>query len=181
MPLSEVLPEPAGGIDTGLKPPLPPFGIAHFRKFKWAPEIRCVAVIPAFEVATAKAREVLPATYSRADVTFNQQRITLLPSALGESPPDPEEIYLAMQDRIHQPYRGTLVPGLAGILKSVTPRSLPGLLGVCLSGAGPTILALATQNFEGIAQHIVQELLKEKVESRWELLKPAEDGATVSV
>jgi len=68
IPLSEVLPAPAGGVDTGLKPPAPPLGIGHFKRFKWAGEIKAVAVIPDFEVSTAKAREVLPKVYSRADM-----------------------------------------------------------------------------------------------------------------
>ena len=68
IPLSEVLPAPAGGIDTGLKPPEPPLDIGHFRRFRWAPEIKAVAVIPDFEVSTAKAREVLPSSYSRQDM-----------------------------------------------------------------------------------------------------------------
>lgn len=68
IPLSEVLPAPAGGVDTGIKPPEPPVGIGHHIKFHWAPEIKAVAIIPQFEVPTAKARQVLPAEYSRADV-----------------------------------------------------------------------------------------------------------------
>jgi homoserine kinase len=68
VPLSEVLPEPAGGVDTGLVPPIPPVGIGHFRRFKWAPEIKALAIIPDFEVSTAKAREVLPKMYSRQDM-----------------------------------------------------------------------------------------------------------------
>ena len=68
IPLSEVLPAPAGGIDTGLKPPEPPEGIGHYYKFNWAPEIKCIAIIPDFEVRTADARGVLPQTYPRSDV-----------------------------------------------------------------------------------------------------------------
>jgi homoserine kinase len=68
IPLSEVLPSPAGGEDTGEVPPIPPLGIGHHIKFPWAPEIKAVAIIPEFEVPTHKAREVLPAQYSRADV-----------------------------------------------------------------------------------------------------------------
>lgn len=68
IPLSEVLPAPAGGINTGLTPPEPPLGIGHYIKFGWAPEIKAVAIIPDFEVPTAKAREVLPKTYSIKDV-----------------------------------------------------------------------------------------------------------------
>ncbi len=72
IPLSEVLPAPAGGLNTGLKPPEPPLGIGHYIKFKWAPEIKAVAIIPDFEVATAKAREVLPTTYPIKDVVSSQ-------------------------------------------------------------------------------------------------------------
>lgn len=144
IPLSEVLPAPAGGEDTGKSPPVPPFGIGHHIKFPWSKEIKAIAIMPAFEVPTAKAREVLPTHYPRQDVTFNLQRIALLPVALGQSPPDPDMIYLAMQDKLHQQYRQTLIPGLGDIIASMSPSTQPGLLGVCLSGAGPTILALAT-------------------------------------
>lgn len=68
IPLSEVLPAPAGGIDTGVKPPEPPLGIGHYRKFTWAPEIKAIAIIPDFVVPTANARNVLPQIYTRADV-----------------------------------------------------------------------------------------------------------------
>jgi homoserine kinase len=180
IPLSEVLPEPAGGVDTGLRPPEPPFNIGHFKKFKWAPEIKCICIIPDFEVSTAKAREVLPESYSRKDAIFNMQRLALLTSALGESPPDSDMIYTAMQDRLHQPYRRGLIPGLTEILESVTPQSHPGLLGICLSGAGPTILALATHNFDTIANHLLQEFQKKGIKCDWKLLQPAEEGTTVT-
>ncbi|KAK3365801.1 GHMP kinase [Lasiosphaeria ovina] len=173
IPLSEVLP-PAGGVDTGMKPPNPPHGIGHHIKFPWAPEIKAVAIIPEFEVPTAKARAVLPSHYPRPDVTFNLQRITLLPAALGQSPPDPELIYLAMQDKLHQPYRQTLIPGLTEIVESMTPVTQPGLLGVCLSGAGPTILALATSNFDEIANNIIARFKKQHIVCNWKLLEPAE-------
>lgn len=68
IPLAEVLPAPAGGVDTGARPPDPPKGIGHHIKFPWAKEIKAVAIIPDFEVATAKARAVLPEQYPRADV-----------------------------------------------------------------------------------------------------------------
>ena len=178
IPLSEVLPAPAGGVDTGLKPPVPPQDIGKHIQFKWAPEIKCIAIIPDFEVSTASARSVLPQSYPKADVISNLQRIALLTTALGQSPPNPELIYDGMQDRVHQPYRSTLIPGLTEILKSVTPTSHPGLLGICLSGAGPTVLALATHNFEQIATHLLNEFKKENINCQWKLLEPAYEGAT---
>lgn len=179
IPLSEVLPEPAGGIDTGLRPPEPPHNIGHYEKFPLAPELKCLAIIPDFEVETAKARGVLPTNYSRQDVVYNLQRIPLLLRALEKSPPVPETIYQAMQDKIHQPYRAQLVPGLSEILSTMTPKTQPGLCGICLSGAGPTILALITKEHKRIAEAILGIFGEKGVRCEWKLLEPAMEGATV--
>jgi homoserine kinase len=179
IPLSEVLPQPAGGVDTGLRPPEPPLNIGHYTKFNWSSAIKCICVIPQFEVSTAKARAVLPETYSRKDAIFNMQRLAVLTTALGQDTPDPDMIYTAMQDKLHQPYRRGLIPGLTEILQSVTPQSHPGLLGICLSGAGPTILALATDNFDSIANHLLEQFKKEGISCDWKLLEPAQEGTTV--
>ena len=84
-----------------------------------------------------------------------------------------------MQDKIHQPYRASLIPALPSILSSITPATHAGLCGICLSGAGPTILALATENFEAIAQAAMAKFEEAGVKCEWMLLEPAEDGATV--
>ncbi|EHL01675.1 putative Homoserine kinase [Glarea lozoyensis 74030] len=76
IPLSEVLPAPAGGVDTGETPPEPPVGIGHYMKFPWAKELRAIAIIPDFEVATAEARSVLPESYSRKDVNSSAPTCT---------------------------------------------------------------------------------------------------------
>lgn len=68
VPLSEVLPSPAGGVDTGKKPPKPPVGIGHRIEFPWNKEIKAVAIVPEFVVPTAEARAVLPEKYARNDV-----------------------------------------------------------------------------------------------------------------
>ena len=88
-------------------------------------------------------------------------------------------IYLAMQDKVHQPYRRTLIPGLTEILESMSPATQPGLLGICLSGAGPTILALATDRFDEIANRIISRFSANNISCQWKLLEPAEGGATV--
>lgn len=180
IPLAEVLPAPQGGEDTGLKPPVPPFNIGKHIRFNWAKEIKCIAIIPDFEVKTATARSCLPTDYAKADVIYNMQRVALLTTALGQSPPNAELIYDGMQDKVHQPYRKTLIPGLTEILQSVTPTSHPGLLGICLSGAGPTILALATENFDKIAEHLIEQFKRENITCEYRLLEPAYDGLTVS-
>ena len=112
-------------------------------------------------------------------MVFNLQRLAVLTTALTQDPPNPDLIYPSMQDRVHQPYRKTLIPGLTEILKSVTPKTHSGLLGICLSGAGPTILAVATDNFEDIAQEIINMFAKKNITCRWKLLDLAYEGATV--
>ena len=70
VPLSEVLPEypPDAREAWGLHPPIPPLGIGHYIRFGWSQSIKAVAIIPRFELSTAKAREVLPGQYSRKDL-----------------------------------------------------------------------------------------------------------------
>ncbi|KAF8528018.1 GHMP kinase [Hysterangium stoloniferum] len=172
VPLSEVLPEypPDAGEDWGKNPPMAPKGIGHFVKFGWAKEIRAVAIIPRFELSTAKARDVLPPSYSRKDLVFNMQRLAVLTTALAQSPPDPELTYEAMKDRVHQPYRKALIPGLPEVTSLITPQTHDGLLGICLSGAGPTILALATKDFEKIAADAAVIFRSKGIEVDWKIL-----------
>ncbi|QPG75364.1 Trihydroxynaphthalene reductase [Brettanomyces nanus] len=156
-----------------------PLNLGTHVTYNWCQKIKCVAIIPQFEVSTSKSRSVLPESYKRADVVFNLQRLAVLTSAVGSDIPDPALIYPAMQDRLHQPYRKALIPGLSSVVSEFTPQTHTGLLGICLSGAGPTILCLATENFERIARDIVARFKQEKVECKWLLLEPAYDGATV--
>ncbi|KAJ3724271.1 GHMP kinase [Lentinula guzmanii] len=176
VPLSEVLPEypPDAGEDWGLNPPPPPAGIGHYVRFGWSEPIKAIAIIPRFELSTAKAREVLPSMYTRKDLVFNLQRLAVLTTALAQNPPDPDLIYEAMKDRVHQPYRKTLIPGLPEVTSCITPTTHPGLLGICLSGAGPTILALATTNFEKIAEDARKIFRAQGIEVDWKVLTIAE-------
>ncbi|RPD81615.1 homoserine kinase [Lentinus tigrinus ALCF2SS1-7] len=175
VPLSEVLPEypPDAGEEWGMDPPQPPLGIGHYVRFGWSQSIKALAIIPRFELSTAKARSVLPQEYSRKDLVFNLQRLAVLTTALARTPPDPELIYEAMKDRVHQPYRKTLIPGLPEVTNNITPATHPGLLGICLSGAGPTILALATGGFEAIAEDARAIFQTHGIEVDWKILEIA--------
>lgn len=70
IPLSEVLPEfpPDASESWGADPPRAPQGIGHYIRLDWAKEIKCVVIVPEFEVSTSKAREVLKESYTRKDV-----------------------------------------------------------------------------------------------------------------
>ena len=112
-------------------------------------EVRAIVVIPNFKVRTEASRAVVPGTVSRQDAVFNIQRAALFVAALREQRFD--LIREAMRDRLHQPYRAPLVPGLEDVLGL---ENVPGLIGVALSGSGPTVLALATSHFEEVATAI---------------------------
>jgi len=110
-------------------------GTVLVSKLTIAGKIGTVVVIPSFELSTEKARSVLPPTYSREDAVYNIQRAALTIAALTTG--NWSLIREGMRDRIHQPYRAKLIPGLEEILA----LDLKGLLGVALSGAGPTVFA----------------------------------------
>jgi homoserine kinase len=109
----------------------------HVARVEPPAEWRAIVATPSEPLATSKARSVLPASYSRADVVLNIQSAALLGLAFAQGRGD--LLQVAMQDRIHQPFRGTICPLL--------PRLLPlagqsGILGVALSGAGPSVLLI---------------------------------------
>lgn len=99
-------------------------------------KVEVVLVVPQCRLSTEAARAALPESYSRPHAIFNVQRVALLLAALREGRAD--LFAEALQDRLHQPYRASLIPGFADILKL---RNIPGLLGLALSGAGPSVVA----------------------------------------
>jgi len=107
-------------------------------------------VVPDFILPTAEARAVLPDTYSRHDTVFNVQRSALLIAALtsGATTAFPA----ALEDRLHQPFRAALVPGLDEMVR----LRAPGLLGCVLSGAGPSVLVFYEKGCEQVCDLIRQ-------------------------
>lgn len=179
VPLETILPK-ATTPESQYESRAPPNAIGQYLKYNWNKQIRCVTIIPKFEVKTDDARAVLPASYGKEDIVFNLQRLAILTTALTLEEPNHKLIYESMRDKIHQPYRAQLIPGLTLVLSDITPVSNPGLCGICLSGAGPTILCLATENFEEIAESVISIFKKNNVECTWKLLDLAYDGATVT-
>lgn len=122
---------------------------------------RAMVVLPAAPLATSRARAVLPEQYSRADAVANIQAAALLGLAFAQGRGD--LLRPAMEDRIHQPYRAGMCP--------ILPRLLPlsgshGILGVALSGAGPSVLLiLAGPEAEDEARIAVEKALAGDLEA----------------
>ena len=98
--------------------------------------VRPTLFVPQERGLTATARAALPAAVPHADAAFNTGRAALLVHALTR---DPELLFTATEDRLHQGYRAVAMPGTASLVASL--RSV-GVAAV-VSGAGPTVLALS--------------------------------------
>jgi homoserine kinase len=108
---------------------------------------KLLLALPPASLATERARALLPATYTRADAVTNIQNASLLVAAFALGRGD--LLRMAMQDRIHQPYRMEACPMLPLLLPLAGQA---GILGVALSGAGPGVLLVtdATRDTSGI-------------------------------
>ncbi|MGB5962294.1 MAG: homoserine kinase [Coleofasciculaceae cyanobacterium] len=123
-------------------------------EIEWHPQIVAIVAIPDFELSTSAARSVLPSQYSRADTIFNIAHFGLLLRGLETGNKD--WLTAALQDKIHQPYRQALIPGYEAVQVAAVAA---GAYGMVISGAGPTLLALA---------HSVQAAaVAEVMESAW--------------
>ncbi len=125
------------------------------------PAIQWVVLIPEVEGSTAEARAVLPPTVSRADAVFNLQRLGLLLAGLPAG--RPELLAVAMEDRLHQPYRGRLFPWMERV--AAAARSA-GAAGCALSGAGPSLLAAVATGGDVVARAMESTLAESGIRGR---------------
>ncbi len=109
-------------------------------------DLRCVVYLPDVSMPTGQARQVIPRQVSLGDAVFNIQHASLLVAALASGQVD--KIARAMQDRLHQPYRTVLLPGMDDIFAAALSA---GALGTALSGAGSGIFAFVSENAEHVA------------------------------
>ena len=137
-------------------------------------KMRAIVVTPQIEMPTVKARAILPTSYAKSDTVFNIQRAALLGAALAAGRTD--LLRIAMDDRIHQPYRASFVPGLDAMLA----HQDPALLGVALSGAGPSVIALVEGDGRAIGEAFVGIFKKHGVASRAFDLAIAIEGVRIS-
>ncbi|MCL6471265.1 MAG: homoserine kinase [Firmicutes bacterium] len=136
------------------------YGIGNgFKAVSYKPseKLKPVLLIPDSILETKKARRVLPEEVPLADAVFNIARSSLLVSALltGKS----DILKYAMEDRLHQPYRASLVPGLTDIIEDIA--GIEGA-GIALSGAGPSLICIIDRSIEQAFYDNVKRLLKDR-------------------
>lgn len=141
-------------------------------------KIRFVLFIPPFELKTEKARSVLPQQYSREDAVYNLSRSALMVASLFSG--RLENLRVAVQDRIHQPYRAGLIENLDTVFRFSYEL---GSLGTYVSGAGPTIVSLIDADGTEAFEKYAAQRLEEKNISGWQImiLDTDSEGARISI
>jgi homoserine kinase len=141
---------------------------------KFPEGIRLVVVTPSIAVPTHEARQVLPKSYDRADVLHTLQRTSLLVATCfsGKFELFPE----LFQDKLHQPYRQKLVPGMERCLG----LRRPGLLGVAISGSGSSVIAFTAGGEMQVAEELQKIFTEEGVQAEALFTEADNNGAGVT-
>lgn len=156
----------APAIYGGLTASLVEDGKPRTVKLPLSPTLRWVAAIPDFELSTHLARAVLPKEVAFVDAVYNASHVAVLVGALGRG--DRELIAMALRDRLHQPYREKLIPEYNKV-KTVAEQC--GAIAFCISGAGPTLLALTDE--ASFAPQFAEKC--KRLEHRWNIMELAVD------
>ncbi len=143
-------------------------------KTNFPEHIKLVMITPSIAVPTHEARQALPTSYQRADVIHTLQRTALLAATCfsGKFELFPE----LFDDRLHQPYRQVLVPGIARALR----YRQEGLLGIAISGSGSSVIAFAERNETRIAQDLQKIFSDEGVQAEVRFTSADNQGAVVT-
>jgi homoserine kinase len=142
----------------------------------WPEDLKVIVVSPDALVKTMETRSILPATVERDDAVHNLQCVALFGAAVETGAYD--LLWDAMQDRMHQPYRESLVPGLK---EALATRPQPGLLGVALSGSGPSVIALAHDRLPEIGEVIANSFRSHGMAATVRLLEVDREGRKATV
>jgi homoserine kinase len=149
-------------------------GRIHAIKTHFPDALKAVVFTPSFPMDTVAGRKLLPASYTKADVTFNTGRVALLLSALQTG--RYELIGDAMQDRLHQPYRQALFPAMPDIIDAAVAA---GAHGASLSGGGSSLIALASSRFHDVLQAMQETARSAGITGTGVILRADQNGARV--
>lgn len=114
-------------------------GKAHSLRLLPAKPLKFIAVVPDSKLATVLARQAIPETVPHKDAVYNTSRASLLVGALLSGNYD--YLGMALEDKLHQPYRAHLIPGLADVFAAAKDA---GAYNAIISGAGSTVMAYAS-------------------------------------
>ena len=128
-------------------------GSIVYKKLDWPSDWTLTVCVPEYELATDISRSVLPKEVPMADAVFNAKNMAMFVHAIHTK--DSQLMKLALKDKLHQPYRMKLVPGLEKIIENLKHEE--NVLGCVLSGAGPSILIISEKNNLDKIQSIVRE------------------------
>ena len=129
-------------------------GSVVYKKLPWPEEWKFTACVPDFELSTDIARSVLPKEVPMKDAIYNAQRMAMFVDAVHTK--DSALMKLALHDKLHQPYRMNLMPGLADIMEALKYEE--NMLGCVISGAGSTILLITEKNGADKAKAVVRNI-----------------------
>ena len=135
-----------------------------------------VVLVPEVTSATAEARALLPRSVPREDAVFNVQRVALLLASLQAA--RPAALSVALEDRLHQPYRLKLFPWMPAV---ATAARAAGALGCVLSGAGPSLLAVVAGEGGAVGRAMEDALSRAGVRGNARTLDVDAAGATSRV
>ena len=130
--------------------------------------------VPSVPMPTEKARGLLGSEVSRSDAVFNIGRAALLVRAMATG--DLEGLDIATDDRLHQPARQTIFFPMYNIIRAALGA---GALGAFLSGAGSTVLALATEKEFTIGYEMADAAVKSGLDGEVRITRPTTIGAHV--
>ncbi|MBO7671930.1 homoserine kinase [bacterium] len=131
-----------------------PDGSVVYRKLPWPKDWKLTACVPDFELSTNIARSVLPKDVPMSDAIFNTQRFGMFIYSVYTH--DSKLMKLALDDKLHQPYRMHLIPGLSEIMGLL--RYEDDVLGCVISGAGSTILLITENDGREKAKSVVKSV-----------------------
>ena len=129
--------------------------------FPLHPDWKFLALIPDFDLSTPKARAVLPKDVSRADAIYNISHGAMVLKALELG--DEKLLRNAMQDRLHQNYRRSLIQDYDRIEALVRTTGAA----FCLSGAGSTLLCIT---LDETLEAKLEKKLPAITQANWEIL-----------
>ena len=151
-------------------------GRASSLKFLPLKPFKLVAVVPDMPLATSLARRAIPKTVPHQDAVFNTSRAALLVGAMLTG--DYQHLAAGLDDRLHQPYRAHLIPGMEDAFKAAVNN---GAFNAIISGAGSTLMAYVPINVscEAVGEAMCKALAEHDLHSVFHILDIDTEGAVV--